>query len=203
MELFGLYALVLTQLISMAYFWVDSHGLKKSPSEKKSITLWTTVLLIAINADAAASKVTKDHHASQPSIVSIATGDESFSTLVTALQTAGLVDALSGDGPFTVFAPTNDAFAAVGEETLNSLLQPENRDQLTAILTYHVVQGEYFAEDVAPGSYDLATLQGDTVNVVVGDDGSVMVDGASVIAADVDASNGVVHVIDSVIMPGM
>ena len=156
----------------------------------------------AINADAAASKVTKDHHASQPSIVSIATGDESFSTLVTALQTAGLVDALSGDGPFTVFAPTNDAFAAVGEETLNSLLQPENRDQLTAILTYHVVQGEYFAEDVAPGSYDLATLQGDTVNVVVGDDGSVMVDGASVIAADVDASNGVVHVIDSVIMPG-
>lgn len=158
----------------------------------------------AINADAAAaSKVTKDHHASQPSIVSIATGDESFSTLVTALQTAGLVDALSGDGPFTVFAPTNDAFAAVGEETLNSLLQPENRDQLTAILTYHVVQGEYFAEDVAPGSYDLATLQGDTVNVVVGDDGSVMVDGASVIAADVDASNGVVHVIDSVIMPGM
>ena len=158
----------------------------------------------AITGDAAeASKVTKDHHASQPSIVSIATGDESFSTLVTALQTAGLVDALSGDGPFTVFAPTNDAFAAVGEETLNSLLQPENRDQLTAILTYHVVQGEYFAEDVAPGNYDLATLQGDTVNVVVGDDGSVTVDGASVIAADVDASNGVVHVMDSVITPGM
>jgi len=158
----------------------------------------------AINTDAASTpKVTKDHHASQPSIVSIATGDENFSTLVTALQTAELVDALSAEGPFTVFAPTNDAFAAVGDETLNALLQPENRDQLTSILTYHVVQGEYFAEDVAPGSYDLTTLQGDTVNVVVGDDGSVMVDGASVIAADVDASNGVVHVIDSVIMPGM
>ncbi|WP_440959251.1 fasciclin domain-containing protein [Oceanicaulis sp. LC35] len=157
---------------------------------------------LALNTDAASTpKLTKDHHASQPSIVSIATGDETFSTLVTALQAAELVDALSGDGPFTVFAPTNDAFAAVGEDTLNSLLQPENRDQLTSILTYHVVQGEYFAEEVAPGSYELATLQGDTVSVVVGEDGSVMVDGAHVIAADVDASNGVVHVIDSVIMP--
>jgi uncharacterized surface protein with fasciclin (FAS1) repeats len=167
-------------------------------------TALTAPAALAINTDAASTpKVTKDHHASQPSIVSIATGDENFSTLVTALQTAELVDALSGDGPFTVFAPTNDAFAAVGEETLNSLLQPENRDQLTSILTYHVVAGEYFAEGLEPGSYELATLQGDTLNVVVSDDGSVMVDGAHVIAADVDASNGVVHVIDSVIMPGM
>ena len=158
---------------------------------------------MAIDAGAASTpKVTKDHHASQPSIVAIATGDESFSTLVTALQTAELVEALSGDGPFTVFAPTNDAFAAVGSDTLNALLQPENRDQLTSILTYHVVQGEYMAAGTAPGTYDLTTLQGDTVNVVVAADGSVMVDGASVIAADVDASNGVVHVIDGVIMPG-
>ncbi len=82
------------------------------------------------------------------------------------------------------------------------MLQPENRDQLTSILTYHVVQGEYMAAGTAPGTYELTTLQGDTVNVVVGDDGSVTVDGASVIAADVDASNGVVHVIDGVIMPG-
>lgn len=159
---------------------------------------------LAISADAASTaKVTKDHHASQPSIVSIATGDENFSTLVTALQTAELVDALSGEGPFTVFAPTNDAFSAIDADTLNSLLQPENRDQLTAILTYHVVPGEYFAEGTAAGTYDLTTLQGDTVNVVVGEDGTVTVDGATVIAADVDASNGVVHVIDSVIMPGM
>ena len=159
---------------------------------------------LAISADTApASKVAKDHHASQPSIVSIATGDETFSTLVTALQTAELVDALSGEGPFTVFAPTNAAFGAIDADTLNSLLQPENRDQLTAILTYHVVPGEYFAEGAAAGSYDLTTLQGDTVNVVVGEDGAVTVDGANVIAADVDASNGVVHVIDSVIMPGM
>ena len=166
-------------------------------------TALATPALAFNDSAASASKVTKDHHASQPSIVSIATGDENFSTLVTALQTAELVDALSGDGPFTVFAPTNDAFAAVGDETLNSLLQPENRDQLTSILTYHVVQGEYFAEGLEPGSYELATLQGDTLDVVVADDGSVMVDGAHVIAADVDASNGVVHVIDSVIMPGM
>lgn len=156
-------------------------------------------------ADCAATKSTKsgfDHHASQPSIVQIATGDSNFSTLVTALQTADLVGALQADGPFTVFAPTNGAFGAIPADTLNSLLQPENRAQLTSILTYHVVPGEYFAEGTAAGTYDLPTLQGDTVRVVVDSHGAVTVDGARVIAADVDASNGVVHVIDSVIMPG-
>lgn len=151
---------------------------------------------------ASSSHKSFDHHASQPSIVQIATGDANFSTLVTALQTADLVGALQADGPFTVFAPTNAAFGAIPADALNSLLQPENRGQLTSILTYHVVPGEYFAEGTAAGTYDLPTLQGDTVRVVVDSHGAVTVDGARVIAADVDASNGVVHVIDSVIMPG-
>ena len=139
----------------------------------------------------------------QPNIVEIAAGDDTFSTLVTAVQTADLAGALSGEGPFTVFAPTNDAFAALPDGTLASLLEEENRDQLTAILTYHVVPGEYFAAETPAGTYDLETLQRDTVNVVVGEDGSVTVDGANVIMADVDASNGVIHVIDGVITPGM
>ena len=139
----------------------------------------------------------------QPNIVEIAAGDETFSTLVTAIQTAELGGALSGEGPFTVFAPTNEAFAALPDGTLASLLEEENRDQLTSILTYHVVPGEYFAAETEAGDYDLETLQGDTVNVVVGDDGSVTVDGANVVMADVDASNGVIHVIDGVITPGM
>lgn len=151
---------------------------------------------------AAKAKSAADHHGSQPSIVEIATGDSNFSTLVAALQTADLVGALQGDGPFTVFAPTNDAFAALGQDTINGLLQPEARDQLTAVLTYHVVPGEYFAEGTAAGTYNLTTLQGDTVEVVVDSHGAITVDGANVVMADVDASNGVVHVIDSVITPG-
>ncbi|MCP2671578.1 fasciclin domain-containing protein [Maricaulaceae bacterium EIL42A08] len=144
-----------------------------------------------------------DHHAEmQSSIVEIAVSDDNFSTLVAALQAADLVSALEGEGPFTVFAPVNDAFAALPAGTVETLLQPENKDQLAAILTYHVVAGEYLAAETPAGTYELETLQGDTVEVVVDSHGAVTVDGASVIAADVDASNGVIHVIDSVIMPG-
>ena len=145
--------------------------------------------------------ITKDHH--QKDIVDTAVAADDFNTLVAAVQTAGLVEALKGEGPFTVFAPTDAAFAALPEGTVASLLEEANRDQLTAILTYHVVPGEYMAEGTAAGTYDLPTLQGDTVNVVVGEDGSVTVDGANVVAADVDATNGVIHVIDAVITPGM
>ena len=144
-----------------------------------------------------------DHHAEmQSSIVEIAVSDDNFSTLVAALQAADLVGALEGDGPFTVFAPVNDAFAALPAGTVDTLLQPENKNQLAGILTYHVVAGEYLAAETPAGTYQLETLQGDTVEVIVDSHGAVTVDGASVIAADVDASNGVIHVIDSVIMPG-
>jgi uncharacterized surface protein with fasciclin (FAS1) repeats len=138
----------------------------------------------------------------QDSIVEIAVGNENFTTLVAALQAADLVGALSGEGPFTVFAPTNDAFAALPAGTVESLLEPENKGQLTAILTYHVLGTELFAEGTAAGTYELETLQGESVTVVVDSHGAVTVDGANVTTADIDASNGVIHVIDAVILPG-
>lgn len=144
-----------------------------------------------------------DHHSEPKTIVEIAAGNDNFSTLVAAVQAAGLAETLSGEGPFTVFAPVNDAFAALPAGTVDSLLLEENRDQLTSILTYHVVPGEYLAAETPAGTYDLETVQGDTVNVVVGADGTVTVDGATVVIADVDAFNGVIHAIDQVIMPGM
>lgn len=141
-----------------------------------------------------------DHHAMQADIVDTAVSAGSFNTLVAAVQAAGLEDTLRGDGPFTVFAPTDEAFAALPEGTVESLLQPENRDQLVAILTYHVVAGEYMAGDLAGQALSVETVQGDTVDIDATGD-NVMVDGATVIIADVDASNGVIHVINEVIMP--
>lgn len=142
-----------------------------------------------------------DHHASmQGDIVETAINAGSFTTLVAAIQAAGLVETLQGEGPFTVFAPTDEAFAALGEDTIDTLLQPENRDQLVAILTYHVVPGEYFAGDLAGQSLSVASVQGDTIDIDATGD-AVLIDGATVVSADVDASNGVIHVINQVIMP--
>jgi len=136
----------------------------------------------------------------KPTIIEIAVGNPDFSTLVAALQAAGLVDALSGDGPFTVFAPTNDAFAQLPPGTVEMLLLPESKDKLTAILTYHVVPGKVMAADVVTIT-EAKSLEGDTIAISVAD-GAVMVDGATVVATDIEASNGVIHVIDAVIMPG-
>jgi transforming growth factor-beta-induced protein len=130
-------------------------------------------------------------------IVEVAIGAGSFSTLVAAVQAAGLAETLSGDGPFTVFAPTDDAFAALPEGIVDALLRPENQDTLAKILTYHVVAGEVRSTDIAPG--DVETVEGQTIALAT-DDG-VTVNGANVIAADVDASNGVIHVIDAVLLP--
>ena len=121
------------------------------------------------------------------------------STLVTAVSTAKLGDTLQGDGPFTVFAPTNAAFKELGDEQVQSLLEPENRDQLTQVLTYHVVPGTLTAADLGDGQ-KLETVAGETLTVKV-DGGTVMVDDASVVQPDVEASNGVVHVIDGVLTP--
>ena len=141
-----------------------------------------------------------DHHAMQADIVDTAVNAGSFNTLVAAVQAAGLEDTLRGEGPFTVFAPTDEAFAALPEGTVESLLMPENRDQLVAILTYHVVAGEYMSGDLAGQALSVETVQGNTVDIDATGD-NVMVDGATVIMADVDASNGVIHVINEVIMP--
>ncbi len=163
----------------------------------------TLLSTAAVAAAAFAAPAAADHHAMQSDIVDTAVAADDFNTLVAAVQAADLVDALKGEGPFTVFAPTDAAFAALPDGTVETLLQEENKDQLTSILTYHVVPGEYLAAETPAGEYDLETLQGDTVNVIVGDDGSVTVDGATVVSADIEASNGVIHVIDAVIQPGM
>ncbi|KJS45483.1 MAG: Nex18 symbiotically induced protein [Roseovarius sp. BRH_c41] len=131
-------------------------------------------------------------------IVDIAAGNESFSTLVAAVQAADLVDTLKGDGPFTVFAPTNDAFAALPEGTVEDLLKPENKDKLAAILTYHVVPGKVMSTDLSDGM-TAATVQGSEVTIGTSD--GVTVDSAKVVQADIEATNGVIHVIDTVIMP--
>ena len=133
-------------------------------------------------------------------IVDTAIAAGSFETLVAAVQAADLVDVLKGEGPFTVFAPTDEAFAALPEGTVESLLEPENRDQLVAILTYHVVPGEVMAKDAEGVTVDLETVQG-AMLTVDGTGDTVTVNGATVIDADITTDNGIIHVIDAVIMP--
>jgi uncharacterized surface protein with fasciclin (FAS1) repeats len=133
-------------------------------------------------------------------IVETAMAKDDFSTLVTAVKQAELVAALQGEGPFTVFAPTNDAFAKVPESTLNDLLKPENKSQLQDVLKYHVVSGKIKAKDIKMGSTTLETLEGDEILIVKTEDG-VTIDGANVVMADVKTSNGVIHAIDAVVMP--
>lgn len=132
-------------------------------------------------------------------IVDLAVATDDLSTLVTAVKTAGLVETLKGDGPFTVFAPTNAAFEALPEGVLEMLLKPENKDKLTAVLTYHVVPAEVMSDDLEDGM-KAGTVEGSnaTISIKYGD---VMVDNANVVMADIDATNGVVHVIDAVILP--
>jgi len=135
--------------------------------------------------------------ASAGTIVDIAAGTDGFATLVAAADAAGLIETLSGEGPFTVFAPTDDAFAALPEGLVDALLLPENKDVLTKILTYHVVPGTVMAADIVDG--DVATVEGQTVTLSTMD--GVKVNDATVIQADIVADNGVVHVIDAVIVP--
>ncbi|MDZ4850533.1 MAG: fasciclin domain-containing protein [Pirellulaceae bacterium] len=133
-------------------------------------------------------------------IVGVAAGNEAFSTLVAAVKAAGLVETLKGKGPFTVFAPTNEAFDKLPKGTVESLLKPENKEKLVAILTYHVVAGSVKAADVV--KLDKAkTVQGSDVTIEI-KDGNVFLNGkAKVVKTDIAASNGVVHVIDTVILP--
>ena len=140
-----------------------------------------------------------EHGMMKADIVDVAAENGSFNTLVAAVKAAGLVDTLKGEGPFTVFAPTDDAFAKLPDGTVDMLLMPENKDKLVSVLTYHVVPGKVMAADVV--KLDKATtVQGQDVMIkTIGD--KVMVNDANVIATDVKAKNGVIHVIDTVIMP--
>ncbi|MEN0001240.1 MAG: fasciclin domain-containing protein [Pseudomonadota bacterium] len=130
-------------------------------------------------------------------IVDTAAGNSDFETLVAAVQAAGLVDTLKGEGPFTVFAPTDDAFAEIGS-TVEELLKPENIDTLTAVLTYHVVPGKVMSTDLSD-DMTAATVQGEEITIDL--DNGVMVNDANVVTADIETSNGVIHVIDKVILP--
>ncbi|CUJ90763.1 Immunogenic protein MPT70 precursor [Shimia thalassica] len=156
----------------------------------------TFLALTSVAALASATVAFADGHSKD--IVDTAVGAGSFSTLVAAVQAAGLVDTLKGEGPFTVFAPTDEAFAALPEGTVASLLMPENKDQLVSILTYHVVAGKVMSGDLS-NNMMAPTVQGSDVKIMT--EGGVTVNGANVITADIKASNGVIHVIDAVILP--
>ncbi|MFD1914064.1 fasciclin domain-containing protein [Halodurantibacterium flavum] len=143
-----------------------------------------------------AAPATADSHQADIVDTAVATGD--FTTLVAAVEAAGLVETLKGEGPFTVFAPTDAAFGALPEGTVDSLLLPENRDQLVSILTYHVVPGAVMSSDLTEGM-TATTVEGSDVTITLAD--GPMVDGANIVTADIEASNGVIHVIDAVIMP--
>lgn len=165
--------------------------LSSTPCQHSNVTYITT-------APPAAHPVAV-HPASESDIVDTAVAAGSFKTLVAAVQAAGLVDTLKGDGPFTVFAPTDAAFAKLPKGTVETLLKPENKAKLQAILTYHVVAGKVMAADVVKLT-GATTVQGQKVDIAV-KNGQVTVDGATVVKADIGTSNGVIHVIDSVILP--
>ena len=149
---------------------------------------------------AAASMMSTTAIAAEMDIVDTAVGAGNFTTLVAAVQAAGLVDTLKGEGPFTVFAPTDAAFAALPAGTVEDLLKPENKDKLVSILTYHVVSGKVMSGDLSEGM-KAATVQGGEVTITL--DGGAKVNGATISAADIEATNGVIHVIDAVILPPM
>jgi uncharacterized surface protein with fasciclin (FAS1) repeats len=132
-------------------------------------------------------------------IVDTAVAAGSFGTLVAAVQAAGLVDALKGEGPFTVFAPTDEAFAALPAGTVETLLKPENKEQLVNILTYHVLPGKVMSGDIAGKALNVEMLNGGTAKVDA--TSGVKIDAANVVTADIETSNGVIHVIDAVILP--
>lgn len=155
----------------------------------------TALFAVAMSA----SQVSFADKKADADIVDTAISAGQFTTLAKALQAAGLVDTLKGDGPFTVFAPTDAAFAKLPPGTVESLLKPENKDKLSAILTYHVVPGAVKAAQVASMT-SAATVNGDTV-VFKAQNNAVKVDNANVVKADVVASNGVIHVVDTVLMP--
>ena len=172
---------------------VATAGLTLGACSSNSASSTTTTTMAPAPAPAPASKT----------IAEIASANPDFSTLVTAVKAAGLVDTLNGTGPYTVFAPTNAAFAALPAGTVETLLKPENKATLTKILTYHVVAGKNMAADIMPGTR--TTAQGGTITVSTENGKVILTDGkggkATVTKTDIEASNGVIHVIDAVLQP--
>ena len=160
-----------------------------------AVTLSSSLFAGEVTASKPASAAT---YTAGKDLVAVAAGADNFKTLVAAVKAAGLVETLQGKGPFTIFAPTDAAFAKLPAGTVESLLKPENRDKLVAILTYHVVPGKVLAADVK--TMEAKTVQGQSVKIAVSGSG-VTVDNAKVVKTDVMAENGVIHVIDTVILP--
>jgi uncharacterized surface protein with fasciclin (FAS1) repeats len=185
-------------------FSSKEHDMKKFSSRWLSLALVAGLAAWAQTADAAGkcpgtkAKTVALNPAHAPDIVDTAVGAGSFKTLAAALKAAGLVETLKGDGPFTVFAPTDDAFAKLPAGTVETLLKPENKAKLAAILTYHVVSGKVMAADVVKLK-SAATVQGQSVTVDATD--GVKINGANVVKADIACGNGVIHVIDAVLLP--
>ncbi|WP_163381887.1 fasciclin domain-containing protein [Cyclobacterium sp. SYSU L10401] len=168
---------------------------------KKLMSVFVMALMLSATVFANDDEKKPVKKAADKDIVDLAAGTDFLSTLVAAVKAGGLVDVLKGDGPFTVFAPTNDAFAKLPAGTVENLLKPENKDQLVKILTYHVVPGNIKASDLENGM-EVETVQGQKIKVMLAD-GKAMINEATVTAADIEATNGMVHVIDSVILPEM
>lgn len=186
--------------VILASFFLISCGEQKKKNEETMEEESTEVTSEVVEAEKAT-----------PNIVEVAAGNDNFSTLVTAVTAAELVETLSGEGPFTVFAPTNDAFGKLPEGTVETLVKPENKETLTGILTYHVVSGNYEAAAVVDainsnnGKFTVTTVQGNTIDLSLNEGNVVLTDAkgntATVVIADVPASNGVIHAIDTVVMP--
>lgn len=171
--------------------------LKKTAMPMAIATLMLVGLTASISSLAAGHK--HGSMSGEMDIVDTAVAAGTFTTLAAALDAAGLIPTLKGDGPFTVFAPTDEAFAKLPAGTVESLLKSENRDQLVAILTYHVMSGKVMAKDIVNLS-EATTVSGSDISIMV-EDGKVRINDATIIAADVAASNGLIHVVDTVILP--
>ena len=165
----------------------------------KRLFLAVAVVAPAIGLAACANTETKTASTPKADIVDTAVSAGSFKTLVTAVQAADLVDTLKADGPYTVFAPTDAAFAKLPAGTIDNLLKPENKDKLVQVLTYHVVPGRIMSSDIAGKQLAAATVEGQSLNVDA--TRGVKINDATVTTADVEASNGVIHVIDTVLLP--
>lgn len=167
----------------------------KALSLSKMFLAFAVVLGLSFGA----ASVQAGGHGNKKDIVDTAAAAGQFNTLVAAVKAAGLVETLKGEGPFTVFAPTDDAFAKLPEGTVEDLLKPENKDQLVAVLTYHVIPGKVMSGDIAGKKLDAETVQGSSVSIDAMS--GVKIDNATVVQADIAAKNGVIHVIDTVILP--
>ncbi|MHC4133266.1 MAG: fasciclin domain-containing protein [Planctomycetota bacterium] len=170
----------------------------KAKKQYKSLVL-TFLLIVTVALPIGCNGKAKKHSSPRMDIVDTAVAAGDFNTLVTAVKAADLVTTLKSEGPFTVFAPTDTAFAKLPEGTLEDLLKPENKQKLASILTYHVVAGKVMASEVVNIS-EAKTVNGQSLNIKV-QDGAVMVDKATVVKTDIECSNGVIHIIDAVVLP--